>query len=521
MTKIEDIIRQAESLYKSQVKASTYVAHKRAFGHFLETATRCGFNNPCQELYDIFLRESRDPNQRYARHRAVKLADALAQTQAIEAGGLLINEPPLPDPKVAQAEVADYVSGMRNNLSFDCLIVATIEAINLAGTTKSTLGQYIRVCRMVRSALIRQGIVDYDHSVLQRLREENDQMFASGKRIGWKWKIYRRTIHILEDVAVAGEFKWHVYRVKESLPEPEMEEIRQAYTKTLSDRQLERTTIGLHNYVFRRMVEFGNIQSPERLKEIDRDDVIGICESLSSFLSPRSRMTVFPIFRAILEHLHDTGHVRRRLSGCVLTTNGSRGNVAAYIPREQEAALLECAHRANHLRDRAILILGYRLALRDVDICNLRLSDIDWKNDRIWIIQKKTGVPLALPLLDEVGNALMDYIVDERPKDTGLPYVFLRHVKPYAKLTSIYHTVRHIQDAAGIVPSNGGRKGPHLFRYSLAYRLQKANVPYQTITDALGHTSKESDKPYLAMDAPMLKKCSLGLDLIGMKTWKQ
>ena len=507
MTKIEDIIRQADSLYKSQVKASTYLAHGSAFKHFLKTADRYIFDAPCQELYDVFLREAKDPNQRSARHRAVKIVDALAHTHAVEADGLLINEPPLPDLTFAQTEVADYVSGKRNNLSFDCLIIATIEAINLVGIAKSTLGQYIRVCRMVRSKLVRLGIVDYDHGIMQRLSEENDHEFASGKRIEWKWKLYRRTIHILEDVAVTSELKWHVYRFKETLPEPGLEEIRRAYEKTLSDRQLERTTIGLHNYVFRRMVEFGNIQSPEGLKEIDRDDVIGICESLSSFLSPRSRMTVFPIFRAILENLHDTGHVRRRL--------------AAYIPREQEAAFLECAHRANHLRDRAILILGYRLALRDVDICNLRLSDIDWKNDRIWIIQKKTGVPLALPLLDEVGNALMDYIVDERPKDTGLPYVFLRHVKPYAKLTSIYHTVRHIQDAAGIVPSNGGRKGSHLFRYSLAYRLQKANVPYQTITDALGHTSKESDKPYLAMDAPMLKKCSLGLDLIGMKTWKQ
>lgn len=521
MTKIKDIIRQADSLYKSQVKASTYVAHRRAFRHFLETATRCGFDSPCQELYDVFLRESKGPNQRFARHRAVKLADALAQTQAVETDGLLLNEPPLPDLKVAQVEVADYVSGKRNNLSFDCLIVATIEAINLAGTTKSTLGQYIRVCRMVRSALIRQGIADYDHGVLQRLREENDQVFASGKRIGWKWKIYRRTIHILEDVAVTGELKWHVYRIKESLPDPGMEGIRQAYIKTLSDRQLERSTIGLHDYVFRRMVKFGNIPSLERLKEIDRDDVIGICESLSSFLSPRSRMTVFPIFRAILEYLYDTGYMRRRLSGCVITTNGSRDNVAAYIPREQGTAFLECAHRANHLRDRAILILGYRLALRDVDICNLRLSDIDWKNDCIRIIQKKTGVPLALPLLNDVGNALMDYIVEERPKDTGLPYVFLRHVKPYARLTSTYHTVRHVQDEAGIVPANGGKKGPHLFRYSLAYRLQRANVPHHTITDALGHSSKESDKPYLAMDAPMLKMCSLDLDLIGMKTWKR
>jgi len=232
-------------------------------------------------------------------------------------------------------------------------------------------------------------------------------------------------------------------------------------------------------------------------------------------------MTVFPIFRAILEYMYGIGVVRRRLSGCIITTNHNKDNVAAYISREQEAALLEQVHQASLLRDRAIVLLGYKLALRDVDICNLRLSDIDWKQDCIHVVQKKTGVPLSLPLLDDVGNALMEYIINERPKGSGLPYVFLRSMSPYAKLSSVYRIVRRVQDAAGIVPMNGDRKGPHLFRYSLAFRLQKAKVPHQTITDALGHSSKESDKPYLSMDAPMLKKCSLGLDLIGMKIWRQ
>lgn len=518
---MEDIIQQADDLYRSQVKHSTYLVHGGAYKQLRETAIRHGFDNLCQELYSVFLSESRHDGQRTGRHRCIRAVDAFACTHAVEKDGILMNEPPLPDLELAQAEVADYVSGVREVLSFDCLIAASIKAIKLTDTTNSTLGQYVRVCRLIRSVLIRRGVANYDYAILQGLSDENNRAFASGKRIEWKWKIYRRTIHILEDVAITGTYQWHVYRMKETLPNPGLEEIRQAYVKTLCDRHLEKNTKGLYDYVFRRMIEWGGIRSPQQLTGIGRDDVIGICKSFSTFLSPRSRMTVFPILRAILEYLYEAGYIGRRLSGCVITTYGKKHNAAAYIPCEQEAALLERAHRAGHLRDRAILLLGYKLALRDVDICNLRLSDIDWKNDCIRIVQKKTGVPLLLPLLDDVGNALMDYIVNERPRDTGLPFVFLRRVKPFAKLGTSYHTIRRVQDDAGIIPVNGNRKGPHLFRYSLAFRLQKAQVPHQTITDALGHSSKESDKPYLSMDTIMLQKCSLGLDQIGIKIWKQ
>ena len=38
-----------------------------------------------------------------------------------------------------------------------------------------------------------------------------------------------------------------------------------------------------------------------------------------------------------------------------------------------------------------------RLGLRDIDICCLRFSQIDWKNDQIILEQEKTGVTMCLP----------------------------------------------------------------------------------------------------------------------------
>ena len=80
---------------------------------------------------------------------------------------------------------------------------------------------------------------------------------------------------------------------------------------------------------------------------------------------------------------------------------------------------------------------------------------------------------------------------------------------------------RDIIDNAGIIPINGTGKGSHLLRYTLVNRLLKAETPHQVITDTLGHSSKDSDKSYISMEADMLRQCAIGLELIGKKVWEE
>jgi len=54
----------------------------------------------------------------------------------------------------------------------------------------------------------------------------------------------------------------------------------------------------------------------------------------------------------------------------------------------------------------------------------------------------------------------------------------------------------------------------------MVHKLLAAKVPHQVITDALGHTSKESDKPYMSMEESMLRMCALNLSVIGRISWR-
>ena len=57
------------------------------------------------------------------------------------------------------------------------------------------------------------------------------------------------------------------------------------------------------------------------------------------------------------------------------------------------------------------------------------LSDLDWRAKTITIVQHKTGRPLNLPLLHDVGWAIIDYVRAGRP-ETACPKVFVKHRYP-------------------------------------------------------------------------------------------
>lgn len=174
------------------------------------------------------------------------------------------------------------------------------------------------------------------------------------------------------------------------------------------------------------------------------------------------------------------------------------------------------------LRTKAMMRLGLRLGLRDIDICCLRFSQIDWKNDQIILEQEKTGVTIYLPLLEDVGNAIMDYILNERPTEAKKnPYVFVRRQAPYKKLESMYMVCSKLFERAEIQIVNRDSCGVHVCRYTLTHKLLLNKIPHQVITDVLGHVSKESDKPYLSMEEQMLKECPLDFSLIGQKYWEE
>ncbi len=165
-------------------------------------------------------------------------------------------------------------------------------------------------------------------------------------------------------------------------------------------------------------------------------------------------------------------------------------------------------------RDFAILLLALRLGLRSIDIIRLKLDDIKWRTNSISIIQQKTLRRLEVPLLTDVGNAIIDYLLNGRPESNS-PYVFLRSQAPYVNLSSragLYGLVASYMAKVGIRQEKGERRGPHCLRHSLTARMLAGETPLPIISAVLGHANKESTKVYLSTDSEHLRHCALGLE---------
>ena len=84
--------------------------------------------------------------------------------------------------------------------------------------------------------------------------------------------------------------------------------------------------------------------------------------------------------------------------------------------------ILQAVDRGNPCgkRDYAIILLITRLGLRGIDVKRLRFADLDWPGNRLSVVQAKTGHRVQLPLLKDVGWAIIDY-VRSRPPAKRLP----------------------------------------------------------------------------------------------------
>lgn len=170
-------------------------------------------------------------------------------------------------------------------------------------------------------------------------------------------------------------------------------------------------------------------------------------------------------------------------------------------------------------RDYAILLLAAHTGLRSTDITHLRLSDINWLNDSIHVVQNKTGQPLILPLEANTGNAIAKYILEARPESTS-EYVFLRLLAPHQKLaecTSLNNILKKYLKSTSISHQPGDGKSFHSLRRSMGTWMLESGVPLTTISQVLGHKKQDSTKQYLSMDYKRLAECALDFQGIPVR----
>lgn len=161
------------------------------------------------------------------------------------------------------------------------------------------------------------------------------------------------------------------------------------------------------------------------------------------------------------------------------------------------------------LRDRAIVLLFATTGIRNKELRSLVLEDIGWRDAQVQIRRTKGRRDRAVPLLQEAGKALADYILQARP-DSPSRHVFLQHrppVRPIDDSSVISRIVRSALLRAGIKVERPA--GAHLIRHSLATRLVSRRRPINEVADLLGHRSIDTTAIYVKVAVPQLADVAL------------
>jgi integrase len=250
-------------------------------------------------------------------------------------------------------------------------------------------------------------------------------------------------------------------------------------------------------------------------------DAIGV-ETVSGFVSSRCHLMPKTLaaevshLRAFLRYLVMEGVIPASVAERVPRIRVRRDEKIPDVWQEEDvAALLGVIDRGSPIgkRDYAIVLLAARLGMRVGDIRDLKLEDLRWDEARIERRQSKTGVPLVLPLIEEIGDALITYLREGRPS-TERREVFLRHLAPFEPFganDNFYHIVATYRRRAGIALPRNSHKGLHSLRHTVASRLLEAGVALETIAGVMGHISLESTRIYTKVDLAALRSAALDL----------
>lgn len=268
----------------------------------------------------------------------------------------------------------------------------------------------------------------------------------------------------------------------------------------------ERTLKRFTNYLYSIGVETFSELNPTHITSFLTDSINDIVRNLKSMLCH---------LRVLFRYLYLNGYHKDDLSLFIPKSNVllKRKHIPTTWTREDVNKILSCVDVANPVgkRDYAMILLVARLGIRVSDAIRLRFDNIKWEKNCIQLSQYKTNEPLILPLFEDVGNAIIDYIKNGRPV-SNLDLVFITHKPPFQKFSDnnhLYGMFNKYLLKSGIEVTPEKNHGMHSLRHTLANELLRKEIPLPVISEILGHKSLESTMQYLRADTEQLRYCTL------------
>lgn len=272
------------------------------------------------------------------------------------------------------------------------------------------------------------------------------------------------------------------------------------------ERGLSRATLRNYLPIVRQFLveRFG--QKPLRFDQLLSRDITGYVQRHAHDFCPKRTALMVAALRSFLRYLRHQGRIATDLAAAVPCVAAWRlSALPKFLPIAQIQRILKSCDRQSTVgrRDYAILMLLARLGLRAGEVVALTLDDIRWDTGEI-AVQGKGGRQSRLPLPQEVGRALADYLQKGRPPCPSRR-LFIRDRAPrqgFADASTVSTLVRRALERAGV---SSPCKGAHLFRHSLATNMLRQGASLSDIGDLLRHRGINTTAIYAKVDMEALR----------------
>lgn len=327
-----------------------------------------------------------------------------------------------------------------------------------------------------------------------------------------------RSVDLLNAYIQSNTFVFQKPKVARTFPGEFGPFVKQYISFLRDEMHCQPTTLNTYEYILNMFCVHSNI-SAVTVNTISLDNLLAFFATVQNM-----KRGVIQCVKGFMRYLQENRIVIQDL--CVDSIKPykySQEKLPSYYTKE-EILLIEGGIDKSSIvgkRDYAMFLLASRLGLRSSDIRLLQFSDIDWDKNEIKLIQKKTKKPVILPLLEDIGTAIIDYVMNARPS-TKDKSIFVSFRAPYHVITAAtFSTMVTKYICKSGVNCSGKHHGSHALRHSLATNLLGDDVSLPVISSVLGHSSTNTTKSYLAIDIQSLLYCSHDVPYVDVDFYEQ
>ena len=403
--------------------------------------------------------------------------------------------------------------------SLEAAMIDTLQALKKRRYNSKGLYRYSRIFKHLLQFAFDTGADQLSEDLTTRFVQKYS--VANGRD---EHRIHMRTteaacaIRMLSSIAFTGTCaSIHPFKPLPVLPKfltPEMESFLSYWKR---DRQVSLKTLDYGRWILTQFILFAYGRGLRSWSDF-KPDLCTKFFSTKTQYSPRSLRLMSTVLRVFFRYHFSQGTMTLDWSYHLPQFRGfNNQRIPAIWPEAAVNSLLAAVDRSypKGKRDYAILLLACRLGIRAGDIRDLRFDNLNWDDASIEFRQGKTKRKTMVPLTNEIGDAIIDYLQNGRPT-SDCREIFLRSYVPFTPLSKnnkLYGIIDKYRQLAGVeLPEQAC--GMHSLRHTFANRLLNAGNTLETISDLMGHASLDTTSVYTRVDVEQLRHTALDEEIL-------